>query len=289
MKIGILGRGRFGSAIASLLQFNGQEFEVIDVGEHFSEKIDLVFLAVPVQLMKRAIEERKNSFSKNTVFVNCSKGVERESLMFPHQIIEKVLGKVEYCSLLGPSFAEEILEKKPTVFNLGCLDEDVAHNIRKIISTPYLFVQEVFFYKSLELSSAMKNVYAIACGFSKGLDMGDNTSALLITEALKEFELLANAIGFDYQTLSLPAIVGDLVLTCSSPKSRNYSFGLSLAKGEINEPSSGGTVEGFHTVESLIGLAKKNKVELALGNTIKLMIEEPRKSRRIFENYLISL
>ena len=262
MKISILGRGAFGEAICQLLSENGFKPTFADKGQYIQDGADVVFLCVPLQSLREALEFNKEKFLSETIFVNCSKGIEKKTLKLPFEIVEEIVGRKKYCSLAGLSFAEEIKNERPTIVSLGCEDGVVAETIKKIIQTPYFEVETTKYFQAVELAGAIKNVYAILCGFSDGLGFGSNTKSKIVISAVKEYEMLAEKMGFKYETLALPGIIGDFVLTCVSPQSRNYKFGLNLSKMSPAEAlkNSGTTIEGYQTNFSLGLLAEKHNI-----------------------------
>ena len=134
----------------------------------------------------------------------------------------------------------------------------------------------------------MKNVYAIICGCAHGLGFGANTRAELITLALKEYALIAKAMNFPYNTLALPGIVGDLVLTCSSPQSRNYTFGFNSATMLPREAllKSGKTIEGYHTSFTIHELSKKCRVQLRLAHVAHTIAEKGKEADKDFKKFV---
>src|SRR5665213_221814 len=213
MNIAFIGLGKFGQAIASMIEYNGLGYDYAEIteGRLLSQPADLVFLMVPTQYMRQALTDNKQFVTDRSIIVNGSKGIEEKTHLMVHQIVRSIRPYPNYYSLIGPTFAEGILKKEPTIVSLGYKNPEHVATIKKALQTPYFRVQECRGYRSLELASAMKNLYAIVCGYAHGLGFGPNTQAQLITLALNEFRELAKAMKFaDYDVMS-PGVVGDLI------------------------------------------------------------------------------
>ncbi|MEJ0073140.1 MAG: NAD(P)H-dependent glycerol-3-phosphate dehydrogenase [Candidatus Saccharibacteria bacterium] len=157
--------------------------------------------------------------------------------------------------------------------------------------TPYFRLEETVGYEALELSSALKNLYAISCGYATGLNHGPNTTAQLITIALGEFTLLTKALKLKNYDPMAPGVVGDMLMTCSSEESRNFQYGLSLAEAAKTgeQPTAmQHTVEGFFTSHSIQAIAKQNGVLLPLAFLTHDIIENPTDSEAAFRRFFTS-
>lgn len=288
MQVTIIGKGVFGQAIGSLLLENKVKFSYVDIDLPMTEKADIVFLSVPTQFLSRALRTNQQYFKKNTIFINCSKGIEENVLRLPFQIFKDTIKSVSYYCLLGPSFAKEIMEKIPTLVSLGYKDKKHLLVIKKIVQTKYFRIKECSGFEALELAAALKNVYAVICGFSDGLGYKMNTRAQLITIALLEFDKLCKAMGFKFTSLGEPAIVGDMILTCSSTESRNYRFGHNLARMTPKKAYAeiASTIEGYHTSQSIQKIIKKYNVSLPLASLTQKIINNGDKSIPEFNRFL---
>lgn len=288
MNITILGKGAFGKAIGSLLEENKISFKYVALELPMTQNSDLVFIAVPTQQIRDALLTNKGFFGPETIFINCSKGIEQDSYLLPFQIVEQALSPKYYYSLVGPSFASEILEKHPTLVSLGYLDKSYVQTIKNLLQTDNFRIVDSPGFEALELSAALKNVYAIICGFSAGLNFKMNTNAKLITLALMEIEQVLKTLDFKYQSITLPGLVGDLVLTCSSSESRNYRFGYNLASMDTEKALAavGSTVEGYFTSKSIQSLAKKHNLDLPLASLTAQIIEEGKDGLSKFKDFI---
>jgi glycerol-3-phosphate dehydrogenase (NAD(P)+) len=288
MKIAFIGMGAFGKAIASLVEYNGLEYDFAESGKLLVQPADLVFLMVPTQFMRQALEDNKPFIGENAVIVNAAKGIEEKTHMMAHQIVFSIGKYRNYYSLIGPSFAHGIQAQDPAVVSLGYKDPTHLATIKKVLETPYFRVEEAKGFRALELASALKNLYAISCGYAQGLGFGSNTQAQLITIALQEFTRLAKAMRFaDYDPMT-PGVVGDLLLTCSSTESRNFRYGLELAKGKTKSADTPGghTVEGFHTSHSINIIAKDHDTVLPLAKFTSQIVNGSQNGADTFRHFL---
>jgi glycerol-3-phosphate dehydrogenase (NAD(P)+) len=290
MNIAFIGLGKFGQAIASLVEYNGLEYDYAEIDKLLAKPADLVFLMVPTQFMRQALIDNRQFIGDEAIIVNGTKGIEEKSHLMAHQIARSVSRYPKYYSLIGPSFAQGVIDQEPTLVSLGYKNPDHIETIKQVLQTPYFRIRESKGYRSLELASALKNLYAILCGYAHGLGFGPNTQAQLMTLALNEFRQLAKAMKFaDYDVLS-PGVVGDLFLTCSSEQSRNYQYGLALARTgnqDLREtPKS--TVEGFHTSHSINAIARQHSVKLPLAALTSRIINKEVASADAFCKILLT-
>jgi glycerol-3-phosphate dehydrogenase (NAD(P)+) len=288
MQITVLGKGVFGQAIGSLLEYNKVEFSYVDINIPMTATPDWLFVTVPTQFIRPALEQNKSFFKPYMMVVNCAKGIEKDTHALPYYIISTLLCPAGYFSLIGPSFAEEIVQKSPTMVSLGYAQDEHLDYVLSLVQTPYFRLQPSKDYAALELSSALKNVYAIMCGYADGLGYRMNTRAQLITLALQEFSILAHAMDIEHHGLAQPGLVGDLVLTCTSTESRNFSFGYYLATMSAEEAlaKAGSTVEGYYTSISIQALSKKYTTLLPLATLTHTLIEQGKNGATAFSEFL---
>jgi glycerol-3-phosphate dehydrogenase (NAD(P)+) len=287
MKVAVLGYGAYGRALGSLLEHNKIEFTPVDIDLPLTHDVDLLLQVVPAQFIPQAFKTNAKFFNPDMIVVNAAKGIEKNTHELPYQIIQG-LGYKNYYSLMGPSFAAGIVDKDPTLVSLGYSGQKHVKAITELLQTPYFRIQPTANYHSLELAAAMKNVYAILCGYAEGLGLGANTRAKLITLALQEIVKLGEAMNLPVDILA-PAVVGDLVLTCSSTESRNFQFGKNLATMNADKALAkvGSTVEGYYTTQSMSALSKKYKVKLSIAELIDQLIGNGESQR--FHSFVASL
>ncbi len=277
MKINILGDGVWGSALKKLLTANGHEVIFWNKKSQI-DPADFVVIAIPTQAIRGVIKNYGRNLGK-AVIINSAKGIERSSHKLPWQIVRELLGtEIEYFTLIGPSFAHEVDHKMPTLVNLGGYNGR-TQEICDLFETDYFRVRPTKSVEALELAGALKNVYAIACGIADGLGFKTNTRAKLITIAYEEFRKLAENLNYEIDEDARPGILGDLVLTCSSLESRNFSFGKNLAKYRVKASIEkvDSTIEGYNTAFSILYFSEKS--EMPLGEFVLKIIEEdnPKK------------
>lgn len=269
MDIIIVGNGAWGKAVATLLRKNGHKVSFWQEGEIIPDNT-IVFSAIPTQVIREVFLTVGKP--ANLTFINGSKGIERETHKLPYQIIKEVLGEnINYFSLMGPSFAEEVVKEMPTLVNLGYVgSKKEAIEIKKLFQTDYFRVRMTQGIDTIELAAAFKNVYAIACGMTNGLGYGMNTRVNLILLAMEEFNELSDKLGYKIEGKALPATIGDLILTCSSEESRNFTFGELLVTHSIKDSLElvKETVEGFYTVLSVPYFEKETGINLPLAHFV---------------------
>lgn len=289
VNVAFIGLGHYGKALASLVEYNGYDYDYAEAVENrlLSKPADIVFLTVPTQFVRQALIDNRQHLTDETIIVNCSKGLEESSHLMVHQIVRSVSRYPFYYSLIGPSFANGIVEKDPTVVSLGYKRPEHVKAIKNVLETPYFKIEETKGYRALELASALKNLYAILCGYASGLGYGPNTQVQIITLALGEFRTLAKAMHFaDYDVMT-PGVVGDLVLTCSSQQSRNYQYGLGLANGNNKQGETPiHTVEGYHTSHSIGDIAKDHGANLPLAELTSKVISGEIDGAKEFADFL---
>lgn len=264
MNITVVGDGKWGSAMASLLKKNKKDFKFWRRGGELPDDSILV-MCIPTQAIREVLTNYGSNL-KNVIYVNGAKGVERNSHKLPYEIATEILGKnLDYYSLIGPSFAEEIHQEMPTLVNLGFVRDRNTSLVRELFQTDYFRVRVTKGVHALELASAFKNVYAIACGMTYGLGFETNTRTKLIILAIEEFYALSKKMRYSIDKKALPGTIGDLILTCNSEESRNFRFGQLLAKRKVNDAlkNVGETVEGYSTVESVPYFETKSELPLA--------------------------
>lgn len=281
-----MGDGVWGSALGKILRDNGHEVFFWDKRSQI-EPMDVLVIAIPTQAIRQVLRNYGRNL-KNALIVNCAKGIEKGSQKLPSQIIREVLGNgIEYFTLIGASFAREVDNKMPTLVNMGG-SNGKTQKMCNLFENDYFRVRPTKSIEALELAGALKNVYAIACGIADGLKFEENTRAKLITVAYEEFKRLASKLKYKIDKEAKPGILGDLVLTCSSVESRNFSFGKNLAVHSVKDSMKiiNSTVEGYNTAFSILYFSEK--ISMPLGEFVLQVIEEnnPREVKNKFANFV---
>jgi glycerol-3-phosphate dehydrogenase (NAD(P)+) len=247
---------------------------------------DLYIFAVPSQSLRSVALYLKDFItSDSALYVSASKGIERGTLLRMTEVMHETLG-ADYKRLLsfsGPSHAEEVARKIPTVVVAAGSDERNATIVRDAFLLPYFRVYSSTDVLGVELAGALKNVIAICAGILDGEGYGDNTIAALLTRGLAEMRRLGVALGADSETFSGVAGLGDLVVTCLSKHSRNRRVGYELGQGKTLEEILSGmamVAEGVTTTESAKALATKHNIEMPIVEEIYKILFETKDHRQ---------
>lgn len=225
---------------------------------------DIILAVAPAQHLRGALAAAAPHVRPGTPILLCAKGVEQGSLKLMTQVLAETVPQARAAVLSGPSFAGEVAKGLPTAVTLACPDPDLGDALARAIATPafrpYLAADMI----GAEAGGAVKNVLAIACGIVEGRDLGRSAHAAVITRGFAELTRLAVALGGEAQTVAGLCGLGDLVLTCSSPQSRNMSVGLALGAGQTVQQALAGKLsvaEGVASAPAVLALATKLDVE----------------------------
>ncbi|MDI7776160.1 NAD(P)H-dependent glycerol-3-phosphate dehydrogenase [Asticcacaulis sp. EMRT-3] len=305
-KVGVIGAGAWGTALAQVLTLGGnavllhaREAEVVasirDARENtlylpgvtLSDAItvtsdlavlagcDLILAVPPAQHMRATLTAFKPFAQPGLPVVLCAKGVERGSDALMTEVLGDVLPEVAQAVLAGPNFAREVALGLPSAVTLACADMAMGAKIAATLAGPTFRPYQSNDLIGAESGGAIKNVIAIACGIAEGKGLGRNAHAALITRGFAEMTRLAMAMGAQLVTMTGLCGMGDLVLTCSSPQSRNMSVGLALGKGQTLEEALAGKVsvaEGVQSAPAVCDLGRKFGVDLPLCNAVNAVL-----------------
>jgi glycerol-3-phosphate dehydrogenase (NAD(P)+) len=233
-----------------------------------------VLLAVPAQTMRANLERWVPSLADGATLLSLAKGIELDTLMRMSQVILSVTGvdPAQVGAISGPNLASEIAQCQPAATVVACSDSGRAVAVQRMLNSGYFRPYTNSDVVGTEIGGACKNVIALACGMAAGVGLGENTAAAIITRGLAEIMRLGIALGAKGATLAGLAGVGDLVATCTSPYSRNRSFGECLGRGGTMESAmearGGHVVEGVTTSESVLALASSYDVEMPLTDAV---------------------
>ncbi|HDG68392.1 MAG TPA: NAD(P)-dependent glycerol-3-phosphate dehydrogenase [candidate division Zixibacteria bacterium] len=233
----------------------------------------VIFWVVPTQFLRSVAERFPRR--EGAIHIAMSKGIERKRWRFPYQILGEYFGEENVVVLSGPSFAEEVARGLPTVMVAAAKNIDLARQIQEFVSDQRIRVYRNPDPVGVSLGGAYKNVIAVATGISDGLGFGHNTRAALITRGLSELVRLGEHFGAQKETLFGIAGLGDMVLTCTSAKSRNYSFGLRLGQGKTTEQilaESRHIAEGIYTTFGALYYAEKFGIELPIADSVHRIV-----------------
>ena len=213
---------------------------------------DLVLLAVPMQQLADFLRQTGPKLTGKTV-IACCKGVDRGTGLGPVALLAEICPTAQAALLTGPSFAADIARGLPTALTLACADAGAGERLQQRLANPTIRLYRSTDVIGAELGGALKNVIAIAAGLVIGAGLGDSARAALMTRGYAEMLRFAVARGAQAQTLAGLSGLGDLVLTCTSPQSRNFAFGVALARGQATDPRT--TVEGVATAQAVAAVA----------------------------------
>lgn len=303
MKIGLFGTGAYGMALSSILTHNKCEvtmwtkFEeekklldktrkneklipnfsiskdikiTTDIEECIKNK-DLLIIAIPAAFVDNLCIEMQPYINNNHILI-ATKGIEQDTGLFINQIVEKYLNTKNVAVISGPSFATDLVTKMPAGLSLASHSKKTIELSKTSLQNKYIKLRETDDIIGVEVCGSIKNVIALSAGMLEGLNANESTKAMLIAEAMHDMEEILDAFNCNRRTVLSFAGLGDLLLTCTSTKSRNYSFGKLLgqkvSREEINEYLRSTTVEGFYTLESIYKLLKNKKVSIPIIDLI---------------------
>ena len=242
------------------------------------KKARYVVNAVPTQYTRSVFKEAVSSLMDEAIIISVSKGIEKGTLLTVSSIL-KELSNHTVGVLSGPSFAKEVTKKLPTAVTIATENQNAGFILQEIFNTNSFRVYTHDDVIGVELGGALKNVIAIASGISDSLGFGNNSRASLITRGLAEMTRLGVAMGAKERTFSGLSGIGDLVLTCTSPLSRNYTVGIKLGQGMklkniLSQTKS--VAEGVATAESAYELSKKCNIEMPIVEQVYRVLYEDK-------------
>jgi len=252
-------------------------------------KADILVIVTPAQHLRATLQSLKPDLNDATPIVICAKGVEIDTGMLLSQVAAEIVPQSPLAILTGPTFAAEIARGLPSAVTLAMKDKEKAAQVAEILSSRSLRMYASDDIVGAQVGGAVKNVIAIACGIIEGKKLGDSARAALVTRGLAETTRLASALGAKKETLMGMCGVGDLILTCSSMQSRNFSLGVALGQGktlkEILE-SRNSVTEGVHTAKALMVMAKNNAVEMPVADAVNKCLIEGANVDSVIEKML---
>ncbi|WP_035765975.1 NAD(P)H-dependent glycerol-3-phosphate dehydrogenase [Butyrivibrio sp. NC2002] len=323
--VAVIGAGSWGIALAYRLSSNGhnvtlyaRRLESADrlkadredkdklPGVYLDEKInitsdmeealkdmDIIVLTVPSVEIRNVCKKMRPYLAgpeKKQIIVNCSKGIEKDSLMLMSDVILDELPGSEVTVLSGPSHAEEVGKNLPTTIVVGAFSKEVAKKVQDVFMSDTFRVYISPDMLGIEIGAALKNVIALAAGIADGMGYGDNAKAALITRGIAEMSRLGNAMGGRFETFAGLSGIGDLVVTCASMHSRNRKAGILMGQGLSCEEACKQVkmvVEGVNSARSAYLLAQKYNVEMPIVEQINLIIYENKSAREVAKDLML--
>ena len=320
-KIGVIGAGSWGIALAWLLINNGHEVQVwsaieseIDMlkkdhehkdklpGVKLQESMefttdladacrdkDLLVLAVPSIFTRSTAKSMKDLVKEGQIITNVAKGVEENTLLTLSQIIEEEIPQAVVTVLCGPSHAEEVAKGLPTTVVSGAHKKADAEYVQNIFSSKVFRVYTSPDMLGMELGAALKNVVALAAGMADGMGFGDNTKAALITRGIAEITRLGTAMGGKAETFAGLTGIGDLIVTCGSVHSRNRKAGYLMGQGKTAKEAMDEVkmvVEGVYSAKAALSLARKYNVEMPIVEKVNEILFEDKLAKDALEELM---
>lgn len=305
MKIAMIGTGAYGLALALMLskkdevsitmwsenprvvdEFNstGNLYSVlkdielpssIKVTTSYEEAMkdaEMLFITSAAKFVEEICLGIKPFYKTNTPICIASKGIEEHSLMLLSSVVKDILNTNKITTISGPTFAVDLARNEPSALAIAGMDKKALNVVKKTLENDTLKLRESNDLLGIQICGSIKNIIAIASGIVKGLGYTESTQAFLINESIHDIKYLIKCLGGNPKTILSFAGIGDLLLTCTSTKSRNFSFGYVIGstkdKEKINEFLKNNTVEGYYTLEAMYRLIKKNKIKLPIIDLI---------------------
>ncbi len=283
-KVAVLGGGSFGTVIANLAASNGHATtlwlrdpqQLADMREshentrylpgfalspdlQFSDDLlatvaaaDLIFVSIPSKAFRSVVKAAKPAFRPEQMLVSTTKGIEKDSFALMSEILHEESGLERIGVISGPNLAKEIMARQLAGTVIASHDEDLRDTVHAVLSSPFFRVFSNTDVYGVELSGALKNIYAVASGMAAAHKLGENARAMLLTRSLAEMSRFAVHLGANPLTFLGLAGVGDLIATCSSTLSRNFQVGLAIGQGQTLEEiveELEQTAEGINTIQ----------------------------------------
>jgi len=322
-KISVIGGGSFGTVIANITAENGYDVSFWMRSESKAEQLNrtrensqylpnyqlnervvatsdmaaavkdssLIFVAVPSSSFRQVVRDMVPHLAQSTVLVSTTKGIESGSFDLMTQILHQEAPNAKVGVLSGPNLAVEIAKKNLTGTVIASPDEQVRELVKSALKSQYFRVYANNDMFGVELGGSLKNIYAIIAGIATALGMGHNTNSMLVTRALTEMARFGKELGADPMTFLGLAGVGDLIVTCSTPLSRNYRIGLALGKGVPLEEAIaelGQVAEGVNTVKLVQEKAEELGVYMPLASGLYKIIYESDSLENIISSLMLS-
>lgn len=317
MKVAILGCGAYGLALASILVKNKADVSMwsykeeekdslvksrksdklkdykipkcinfsTDMKDVISDK-DLIVIAVPTFSFESTVIELKKYISKNQPVLIATKGIQQDTCLFLHDVFKKHC-KNKIAVISGPSFAVDIVKEVPIGLSLATKHNSVELLVRECFENKFTKFRRTNDIIGVEVCGSIKNVMAIASGMLEGMNATPSTKALFLTESMNDIKELLFALGGKKKTILSFAGFGDILMTSTSPSSRNFSFGCLIGKGKskqvINNYLKETTVEGMYTLQSIHKLVRKRNVKMPIINLIYDIINGKKEKEEILK------
>ena len=231
---------------------------------------DIILIATPAQHLRAAVNAVAPHLRDSTPVIACAKGIEHGTHKFMTDIIAESAPHAQPAILSGPSFADDVARGLPTAVTLAARDETLASELVQAMGSATFRPYHTSDVRGVEIGGAAKNVLAIAAGIVVGRKLGASAQAALTTRGFSELARFGRALGARGETMVGLSGLGDLILTCSSPQSRNFALGLALGRGE--PPPAGKLAEGEFTAPVLVELAASHKIDMPVSQAVAAIL-----------------
>ena len=322
VRVGVIGAGSWGIALAKLLDGNGhqvtvwsiikEEIEMLKKEHEHKDKLpgvklsenmvftndleeamkdkDILVLAVPSPFTRSTAHSMAPYLKDGQIIVNVAKGIEEHTMLTLSQIIEEELPAAQVAVLSGPSHAEEVGRGIPTTIVVGAKKKETAEYLQNIFMNNVFRVYISPDVLGIELGAALKNVVALSAGIADGLGYGDNTKAALITRGITEIARLGTAMGGRFETFCGLTGIGDLIVTCASMHSRNRRAGILIGQGKTMQEAMDEVkmvVEGVYSAKAAMELSKKYGVDMPIIEQVNLVLFEGKPAAEAVKDLML--
>lgn len=322
-KIAVLGGGSFGTVIANIIAENDHQVKFwmrskeaadqinsthensaylpgyhlhggVEATHEMGEAVadaEIIFVAVPSSSFRTVVRDMQQWIDGDVTLISTTKGIESGTFSFMSQILNEEIPDARIGVLSGPNLAKEIASKRLTGTVIASPHEEVRERIKSVLKSQYFRVYTNDDMFGVELGGSLKNIYAIIAGMAAALGLGYNTNSMLVTRSLTEMARFGRELGADPMTFLGLAGVGDLVVTCSTPLSRNYRIGVALGEGKSIEEAVadvGQVAEGVNTVKQVKEKAEELGVYMPLASGLYRIIYEQESIEDIVSSLMLS-
>ena len=318
MKIGLFGTGAYGMALSSILVHNNCEVTMWTKFPEEKEQLEktrknekllpnfklddsirittsveacikdkeLLIIAIPAAFVDDLCEQMAPFIDEQNIVI-ATKGIEQGTGLFINQILEKHLSTKNIAVISGPSFASDIISKMPAGLSLASKKPETILLTKKALQNEYIKLRDTDDIIGVEVCGSIKNVIALAAGMLDGLNANTSTKAMFITEAMHDMEQILDAFECNKRTVLSFSGIGDLILTCTTTKSRNFSFGKLLgecpSKDKVEKYLKENTVEGYYTLESIYQLLNDKEVTIPIIDLIYEIVVKGKNPKLLLD------
>jgi glycerol-3-phosphate dehydrogenase (NAD(P)+) len=236
------------------------------------DDLDVVIVALPGHAMRDVLGAAFAGVRPGIAFLSCVKGMEPTTGSLPSDVIYQATGSDHLAVMSGASFADEMLAGRPVYLTLACANLLLGRELIERLSSPQLRLELTDDVRGLEIAGVGKNIIALGAGLADGLGLGDNFRAAFIARGVVELRKVADRLGGQADTIVAAGALADFFLSCSSPRSRNYSHGVSIGRGET-QPEA--LAEGRHSASSFVTMLREQQIESGYFETIARSLADP--------------